>query len=262
MSTPAFLELNYKSTGQGQPLVLLHGLFGSLENLGLLSRALAEQYQVYAVDLPNHGRSPHTERTSLPLMAQQVKDWMDAKGLNKAILVGHSLGGKVAMELALTYPESVVSLVVIDIAPVAYPPSHGDVFAGLSSLDPASLGSRSDADLLLLRYVPEPAVRSFLLKNLVRQDQQFAWRMNFAVLQRDYGAMLQANRVDAMFPGPVLFLKGENSSYIRAEHEADMRSRFPAAGVKIVADTGHWLHAEKPSLTQRLLIKFLQQKPS
>jgi len=259
MSTPSLLELNYKCIGQGQPLVLLHGLFGSLENLGLLSRALAEEFQVYAVDLPNHGRSPHTERTSLPLMARQVKDWMAAKGLDKVILVGHSLGGKVAMELALTYPESIVSLTVIDISPVSYPPSHGDVFAGLGSLDLARLGSRSDADLLLHRYVPEPAVRSFLLKNLVRQEQQFTWRMNFAVLQRDYGAMLQANRADAVFAGPVLFLKGESSSYIRADHEADIRARFPAAGVKIVAEAGHWLHAEKPSLVQRLLMKFLQQ---
>lgn len=249
--------LHFKVAGEGEPLVLLHGLFGSLENLGAIARVLSAQFKVYSVDLPNHGRSAHRAGTGLAAMAHAVWQWMDEVGLSKAALVGHSLGGKVAMEVALTHPERATGVVVIDIAPVAYSPRHQDVFAGLNAIDPVALSSRAEAEALLSPYVREAAVRSFLLKNLVKEESGFRWRMHLADIQREYHNLIDENRSDAVFAGPTLFLKGDASDYIRPDHHQAITRRFPAAQFKVVANTGHWLHAEKPELTATLIRKFL-----
>ena len=247
-----------RSQGAGEHVIMLHGLFGSMENLGAIAKPLAEHFTVHSLDLPNHGRSPHTAELNLGTMAQAVKDWMDLTGIHQARVFGHSLGGKTAMELALTYPDRVTKLVVADIAPVVYPPHHDEVFAGLLSIEPDSLGSRTEADQLLLPYVPETAVRSFLLKNLVKEEESgFRWRLNLPVIHRSYAALISANRDDKSFAGPVLFLKGGNSDYyIGEQYRNDIVSRFPAAELKVVANTGHWLHAEKPDLVASLSLKF------
>ncbi len=251
-------ELNWKVAGQGEPLVLIHGLFGSLENLGGIARQLAESFTVYSLDLPNHGRSLHTEQINLPGLAECVLSWLNERNLQTVSIIGHSLGGKVAMELALTHPERIRQLVVLDIAPVAYSPHHNDVLDGLLALKPEQVTSRRDADEQLQAKVPEVAVRSFLLKNLVKQtDGGFAWRINLPVIHRDYPNMIAANRDDAVFEGGVLFIKGGNSDYILPEYRDQIVARFPNATVKIVPDTGHWLHAEKPDLVARLASRFL-----
>ena len=249
--------LYFRSQGQGDPLVMIHGLFGSMENLGTIAKQLADTFTVFSIDLPNHGRSPHSGEMSLTTMMEDVCAWMDSQGLTRAHFLGHSLGGKTAMELALSHPERVQKLVVLDIAPVHYPPHHNEVFAGLLSIEPDSLGSRQEADQLLMPHVPETAVRSFLLKNLVREEAGFRWRMNVPVIHRRYGDLIRENRADKQFNGPVLFLKGGDSNYIGEEYRADIINRFPAAQVKIVAGTGHWLHAEKPELVALLSKKFL-----
>lgn len=251
------MALNVKQTGGGPALVLLHGLFGSLENLGMIARKLAGDFTVYSVDLPNHGRSPHQDDTSLVQMASVLDDWLAAEGLTEVRLFGHSLGGKVAMELALTQPNRVSQLAVADIAPVAYEARHTQVFAGLLSLDLSQIQTRSQADDALARYVPELPVRSFLLKNLVKEPDGYRWRMNLPVLHRCYSALLAANH-DSQYPGPTLFLKGAQSNYITAAHQSAINSRFPAAQVRIIADTGHWLHAEKPDLVARTLLRFFR----
>lgn len=248
--------LHFKVTGDGAPLVLLHGLFGSLENLGAVARFLSVDFKVYSIDLPNHGRSPHEEGMDLPQMARVVGKWLVSLGLGRAALIGHSLGGKVAMEIALAHPELVDALAVIDIAPVQYPPRHDDVFAGLAAILPSSLLNRAEADAVLEPFVPELAVRSFLLKNLVKDESGFHWRMNLGDLQREYRGLIQANRAGT-FSQPVLFLKGGESDYIRAEHRNGILQRFPHAQLKIIPGVGHWLHAEKPELTATLLKRFL-----
>lgn len=250
--------LHVKVAGEGEPLVLLHGLFGSLENLGAVARFLSADFKVYSVDLPNHGRSSHREGADLSHMAAAVCQWMDSAGLIDPVIVGHSLGGKVAMEIALARPDRIAALVVIDIAPVTYPPRHQEVFAGLNAVDPAALTNRSDAESLLAAHVSENAVRSFLLKNLVKTDSGFAWRMHLPDIQREYPRLISENRSDATFLRPVLFLKGGDSDYIKPEHRQAILQRFPAAQLKIVPNTGHWLHAEKPELTAALIRKFLR----
>lgn len=248
--------LYHRCAGAGAPVILLHGLFGSLENLGALARLLAKDYLVYSVDLPNHGRSPHIAGANLKVMAEQLKIWMDECDLPQAHLVGHSLGGKVAMELALKEPARVGRLVVIDIAPVAYPPRHDDVFSGLNAINPSVIGPRAQADEVLSQYVYEPQVRAFLLKNLVKAEHGFAWRMNLEDIQRQYTQLIQAN-CDGVFEREVLFLKGSESNYIVPAYREEVIRRFPCAEMRIVDDTAHWLHAEKPELVSKLIAKFL-----
>lgn len=235
----------------------MHGLFGSLENLGGIARLLQDQFTVYSVDLPNHGRSPHSNPTSLERMSEQLGEWFGEQGLTNAKWLGHSLGGKVCMELALIQPDIVQRLVVVDIAPVAYGQHHDDVFAGLLSVDPATLSSRSEADKIIAAHVPEIAVRSFLLKNLQKEGGGFVWRMNLSALHDHYLSLIKANRTDSSFDGPTLFLKGGNSPYIGEAQRDDILQRFPSTQLKVVANTGHWLHAEKPEVVAKLVSKFL-----
>lgn len=248
--------LYHRCSGAGEPLILIHGLFGSLENLGAVARLLAKQYRVYSIDLPNHGRSAHLPQADLETMAKQVSEWMSEQGIRGAHIVGHSLGGKVAMELALMAPDKVERMVVIDIAPVAYPPKHDRIFEGLLAIDPAAVSDRGEADQVLAEYVSEAAVRSFLLKNLVKAGDGFAWRMNLNDLHRLYPQLVKGNRM-GVFEQAVLFLKGADSDYLSSQHKGDIVGRFPAAQLRVVEGTGHWLHAEKPELVSKLILKFL-----
>lgn len=251
--------LNYKQEGQGEPLVLIHGLFGSLENLGMIARLLKADFSLYSLDLPNHGRSFHIDTMTLPAMADMLKQWMDDQGLSSCHFLGHSLGGKVAMELALRYPDRVKQLIVADIAPVAYVRRHDDVFRGFNGVDLSSISRRQQADEQMKTHVSEVAVRSFLLKNLEPgEDGRWQWRINLAGIQRDYENLIAANSQDlAPFQQKTLFIKGELSSYILPEHKQAILALFPQASVRVIKDTNHWLHAEKPELFSGIVRRFL-----
>lgn len=251
-------SLYFRKQGQGEPVILVHGLFGSLENLGALARILAQHFCVYSVDLPNHGRSPHSHHMNLSSMAADLSTWMDEQQLTSAMLVGHSLGAKVVMELALNLPDKCKKLVAIDIAPVQYQPRHTQIFKGLLALDPPNLSSRSQADTQLKPYVTELAVRSFLLKNLVKEAKGFSWKMNLPVIDTCYSALIAANKLPMQpFSGEVLFIKGGNSDYILESHTEAIGARFPKAKLRLIANTGHWLHAEKPDHVAKLVARFL-----
>lgn len=252
------MQLNFRQFGEatGTPLVLLHGLFGSLENVSMLARQLADDFTVYALDLPNHGRSPSLNNAGLAQYAQAISEWMAQHRLSQAHVVGHSLGGKVAMELALASPEHVNRLVVLDISPVRYSNRHEHIFNGLAAIPLGQIKSRADADKILIEHVNEAAVRSFLLKNLYREDDKFAWRIDLNELHGSYSKLVGENRQKS-FDHPVLFLKGEQSNYILESHRAEVEQRFPKAQLRVVSDTEHWLHAEKPELVARLISRFL-----
>lgn len=259
------VELNHRITGDGPPLILLHGLFGSLENLGGISRRLQEQWQIHALDQRNHGSSPHTDTMDYPAMADDVLAYMDARGLDKAAILGHSMGGKTAMQVALRAPERVERIIVADIAPVTYQPRHDAVLEGLTSVDLGSIRSRQDADRVLADYVEEPGVRQFLLKNLVRvgEDERndhpglYRWRLNLPVIEQSYPGLARAPEGDGPFEGPVLFIKGADSAYIQEKHRDEIRRLFPNADLRIITGTGHWLHAEKPDSFAALCRRFL-----
>jgi esterase len=239
------------------PLVLIHGLFGSYENLGVIARSLSEQYQVINIDVRNHGQSGHSDQMSYALMVQDLAQTLDELHIASAALLGHSMGGKLAMAFALQYPQRVSKLIVADIAPVAYAPRHNAIFTGLVAIDLATLTSRTEADKQLSAYIAEPGVRQFLLKSLVKSDQRFHWRFNLQALKQHYNALIGAPQIDGCYNGPTLFIKGGNSDYILPEHKAGIMQLFPQAQAKIIQGTGHWLHAEKPAAFTKLVQDFL-----
>lgn len=254
--------LHYElSAANGPVVVLLHGLFGDLDNLKNLGRSLETEYQVLYVDLPNHGDSPHQAEMSLASMATALAQLCQQLSLPQIFVVGHSLGGKVAMELALSQPQLVRAVVAADIAPVAYEARHNNILAALNSVDLASIQQRQDADRALARSIDSLGVRQFLLKNLRRDGQQWHWRLNLTALIDNYPALTGAVR-EGHYDGPILFIKGGASDYLLAAHESAIRARFSQPEMKIIEGAGHWLHAEKPAVFNRLVQAFLAQHRS
>jgi len=242
-------------------VVLLHGLFGSGNNLGALARALQDCRCVFTVDLPNHGRSDWMEEATLPAMADCLRDWMLHRGIHSAQIVGHSLGGKVAMQLALSQPQLVSALVVADIAPVEYPPHHNEVFDALDAVAAAACDSRAAAAQLMARHLAEDQVVQFLLASLRRDsDGVYRWRFNLEGLKRGYAAVRAEPDMRAPYRGPVLFIKGGDSKYIMEAHRSHILHLFPGAAMKIMSGCGHWLHAQRPSLFNSLVRRFLLEQ--
>lgn len=241
-------------------LVLIHGLFGNLDNLAVIRRELQQEYKVLSVDLLDHGLSPRSEKFSFLSNAEYLHRVFQHLHIEHAHVLGHSLGGKVAMTFALTYPQKVDKLILADIAPVAYSQRHQTVIDGLNSVDLSSLQGRSQADQMMSQHIVESGVRQFLLKSLVNEEQQWRWRFNLPLLQRDYANVSAA--IDSQgnkFEGEVLFIKGGKSDYLLPEHQSAIAALFPNSQAKVIAGAGHWLHAEKPVIFNRLVSTFLQQ---
>lgn len=240
------------------PVILLHGLFGSLENLGVVARALSDTWEVHALDLRNHGRSPHADSMSYPEMAEDVRAYMDRNGMNRAAIIGHSMGGKTGMQLALDAPDRVARLIVADIAPVDYPRHHDAILEGLKGVDTQGLKSRSEADRALRPFIEEAGVRQFLLKNLAKSDEGgFTWRLNLDAIENCYDAILAGQEAGEPYQGPMLLIKGGQSDYIQDHHRDKIARLFPNTVLRIIPGTGHWLHAEKPALFTTLCERFL-----
>jgi esterase len=256
-------DLYVKRVGEGSAVILLHGLFGSGANLGSLARALQEQFSVFSPDLPNHGRSGWLAKPDLPAMADRLRHWMDAQGLSSAHLVGHSLGGKVAMQLALQCPTQVRSLIVADIAPVRYAAHHESVFAALQAVATGSCASREDAARILASYLQEAAVIQFLLASLQRDSGGIMrWRFDLQGIRDAYPSLLAAPLAEKSYAGPVLFIKGGASDYIQAQHWSAIQALFPAASIRMMPGCGHWLHVEKPQQFNGIVTRFLTSSES
>lgn len=251
------VNLNYKVEGEGKPIVLIHGLFGNLDNLGLLARDLKNDHQVISIDLRNHGESFHSDQHNYPLMAQDVADCLAQLTSEPAIIIGHSMGGKVAMQLAQLAPGMIKQLVVLDMAPVAYTiRRHDNVFAGLFAVSEQKPASRQQAMKILEQHIELEGVRQFLGKSLYKQDEYFSWRFNVQSLYDNYHSILGWVPVPASDIA-TLFIKGGNSDYILAEYQAEIARQFPKAKAHIIANAGHWLHAEKPAEVLRAIRKFI-----
>lgn len=251
------VDLAASVKGEGPPLLLLHGLFGAGDTLGGIRRRMDSEYQVHSLDLRNHGDSPHTDTMSYPEMAMDVLAYMDRAGLETANLLGHSMGGKVAMEMALMAPERVERLIVADIAPVAYEPHHDNIEKALRSLDPSQVRSRREADSVLAESIEERGVRQFLLTNLVPSNGGFRWRMNVPGILACYDQIMAGPHNSGVYEGPTLFIRGGESDYIQPEHRDAVSGYFPNAELKVIPEVGHWLHAEKPELFARICQRFL-----
>ncbi|RAJ96470.1 alpha/beta fold hydrolase [Aliidiomarina maris] len=251
------MQLNYERQGEGAPVILIHGLFGDLDNLKSISRSLSDDYTVINLDVRNHGQSPHSDSMTYDEMAADVIAVADAEGLDEFHLLGHSMGGKIAMEIALRHPSRVRSLIVADIAPVAYDARHSTILDALSALDVSQINSRQEADKALAERIESQGVRQFLLKNLRKQEDTWGWRMNLAALQDNYAQLIGAPTADGQYTGPVLFIRGELSDYVTEDHRDAIGSRFPNARPFTIANTGHWLHAEKPQAFNQRVRDFL-----
>jgi esterase len=257
------MELNCRQySDSGVPVLVLHGLFGSLSNWGWHCKQLAQQYAVYGVDLRNHGDSPHSDQLDYQVMADDVRELIVRLGLKYCCIVGHSMGGKVAMQLALNFPDLVEKLVIVDIAPVSYPENadrHMCVLAGMDAVKLNEIKSRAEAEVTLRDYISEEATRKFLLTNLVRNKKGlFEWRLHKDSIRENHANLRAGLTATKSFFKPVLFVKGSLSPYIKSEHEGQIKEFFPAASVKLIMDAGHWLHAEQPQALQKILLKFLQ----
>ena len=249
---------HYSSTEENKPwLLLIHGLFGSLDNLAVIRRDLQSDFNVLSVDLPDHGKSQHTTAFSFEHYASQLFDLIDQLKIKELHILGHSLGGKIAMMMALKQSHRITKLVIADISPAKYSARHHAVLAGLNNVDLNNTKDRTHANQQMAEYVIEPGVRQFLLKSLYQNDGKWAWRFNLNLLERDYNHLSQAIESDNQFVNPVLFIKGGNSDYLLSEHQAPIAKLFPNSQAKVIQNTGHWLHSEKPNIFNRLTRSFL-----
>ena len=251
------MKLNIRKTGTGKPLIILHGLFGSADNWMSIARDLSESYTLYLVDQRNHGDSGHSEEWNYQVMAEDIVELMDGEGLDKAFLMGHSMGGKTAMFVALQYPERVEKLIVADIAPRYYPVHHEKILEGLNAIDLETVSSRKEADEILAGHIDEPGIRQFLLKSLTRKEGMFAWKVNLPVITEKIEIVGEGIDVDGSFEKPTLFMGGANSRYIQEKDRADMDRYFPNNHLIYIKDAGHWLHAEQPAAVIETVKAFL-----
>ena len=247
-----------KVQGEGGDVVLLHGLFGQGGNLQSIAKALEGRFRVHSLDLPDHGRSPWSTDPSITGYAEAVNAWMTVQGIEDAFFLGHSLGGKVAMALALKRPTRVTRLVVADIAPVTYAPSHQAVFRGLQAVAEAGCATRKAAGLILERYIDEPNVRQFLLLSLGKEEgaTTLVWRLNHAALAQAYPLLLAGLSSDTPFENEALFIRGALSGYVEDTYLPATQRLFPNFRLETLQGVGHWLHAEAPDLFNEQVLGF------
>jgi esterase len=245
--------------GKGRPVAILHGLFGSGRNWATIAQRLATRYQIVAFDLRNHGASPWAPTMDYAEMAEDVHAAMRARGHTQYMLIGHSMGGKVAMIVALTRATAVERLIVVDIAPVAYPVSYLGYVRAMQALDLGAITRRSEADALLADTIRDPSERSFLLQNLVRGDGKPRWRLNLVALETALPALagFPVFPPNTSYAGPTLFIAGGKSLALRPRHKPAIKALFPNAVVARIENAGHWVHAERPEMFLALAEPFL-----
>ena len=246
-------------TGQGPPALVLHGLFGSGTNWRTIARRLGTRLECHLVDQRNHGRSPHTPGMTYPALAADVLAYLDAHRIDRAGLIGHSMGGKTAMTLALLAQERVRWLVVADIAPALSPSDHQPILDALRALALDALPSRTAADAALAPRLPDPGLRQFLLQNLVHGSSGLGFRIDLEAIAAALPDLVDfpAASPGAVYEGPTLFLRGARSDYITPHHESGIRALFPAASIATIDAAGHWLHAEQPAAVTARIEAFL-----
>ncbi len=253
------LALHYEVFRAGVPLVILPGLFGSIGNWRTMARRLAVKYRVLVADLRNHGLSPHADSMRYEEMAEDVALLLDKQGMARVAVLGHSMGGKVAMTFALSYPERVGALLVADVVPVRYGRHMDGLLAALRHLPVATLRDRDGADAALAVSVEDERLRQFLLQNLVREGEGFRWRVNLAAIDANMDSLVGFPDFEAgiQYHGPTCFLAGGRSRYVRPEHWDAVRARFPEAKLVTFPEAGHWLHAEVPDEFLAAILTFL-----
>jgi len=256
--TAAPVTLHDDPRGEGPAIVILHGLFGCGNNWGRYIRNLAAHWRVHAPDLRNHGQSPEAEPMTYEAMAEDVIALLNRAGHDRAVIIGHSMGGKVAMTLALNHPGRVAGLVIVDIAPITYGHEHGALIWAMQSLDDAAMATRRDADRALSQKVPETEVRQFLLTNLERAEQGWRWRLPLATLAEAMSAIDGFPELDGQWPGPTLAIYGGRSECLNSKlAQRAVTQCFPAAEIQAIPEAGHFVHVEVPERFTNILTNWL-----
>lgn len=254
-------QLHSRIEGQGRPLLIIHGFLGTSDNWKTFAgQYAAEGFQAHALDMRNHGRSFHSPVSTYEAMVSDVADYCSAHQIENFDLIGHSMGGKIAMFFATSHPEMVNKLIVADIGPKYYRQHHQDILAGLNAVDFSVKPTRSDIEEILKKYIDDAGTIQFLMKNLYWVEPgQLAFRFNLPVLTKEIENVGEALSENAVFDKPALFLRGGNSNYIKDEDSGLIRKHFPKAVVATIKDAGHWLHAEKPKEFFESTLYFLRQ---
>lgn len=240
------MELYFRELGKGQPLILLHGIFGSSDNWLTQARMLSDSYRTFALDLRNHGQSPHDDVFDYRVMVDDLLEFIQKHDLHDPVLIGHSMGGKVAMNFAVAHPEKLQKLIVVDMAPKSYSMRHDVILEGLQAIPIENITTREEADEALAAFVEEPEIRQFLLKNMQRKPEGgFRWKLNLPVIADNIDNVGMDLQFDGKFEKPALFIKGARSNYVKDEDADRIHAVFPDAEIATF-DTGHWVPAEKP----------------
>ncbi|MCP4521877.1 MAG: alpha/beta fold hydrolase [Cytophagales bacterium] len=244
------MKLNYRVEGEGTPMIILHGLFGALDNWLSLAKIFAKGgKKVYLVDQRNHGKSPHSEEHHYHAMADDLNEFIEDHQIEQPLIVGHSMGGKTLMRFSVKYPEKLSKMIIVDIAPRYYPIHHRTIIDGLKAVKVETVKTRREAEKRLEPFVKELGLRQFLLKNMVRTGDHYAWKVNLSVIDQEIENIGEALPIKAVCNVPVLFLSGGASDYVKEEDHSHILKHFPNASFKVLEGAGHWLHAEKPQET-------------
>jgi esterase len=255
------MQLFFRELGQGQPIIILHGIFGSSDNWLTQARILSANYRVFTIDQRNHGQSPHSDVFDYPSMVEDLKEFILQHDLKNPIVIGHSMGGKVVMNFALAHGDMIDKMIVVDISPRPYNLEHYVIINGLKAIPIDSVQSRNEADAALSEYVPEADVRQFLLKNLSRKPEGgFSWKINLPVIDKNLIKIGFDLQYAGTFEKDTLFIRGGKSKYVRDEDWEHITEVFPAAQL-VTLDTGHWVQAEKPMEFVEEVKRWLEQHP-
>lgn len=254
------MKLNFKTFGSGEPLIILHGLMGMLDNWQKLAKGYAEHFEVFILDARSHGHSPHDAEINYEIMTHDLLEFCHDHGLSEIYLMGHSMGGKTAMKFAQNFPDFITKLIIVDIAPVSYPVHHHLILEGLKSLDFDSIKSRGEAERHLEKYVPQLSVRQFLMKSSYWIEKgRLGLRFNLDAIIENI-EVIGEETMDAVFTKETLFIRGSESDYIKAEYLDTINKYFPDNKLVTIPNAGHWLHAEQPQLFIKETLKFLLEE--
>ena len=263
------MELFFRKYGKGPPLIIIHGLYGSSDNWVSISRKLAENFKVYLIDQRNHGKSPHSTEHNYQLLKEDLREFMDSQSIEKAIIIGHSMGGKTAMFFAVDYPERVSHLIIADISPRSYETTnsnqllaHSTIIRAMYNIDFYGITKRQEIDKILAKSIPENRIRQFLLKNIKRsKDNKYSWSLNIKTIKNELANIMKGldENQPEIIEFPVLFIKGEKSDYILNEDKKAIQKIFPYSDIETIPNTGHWLHAEQPGLFLEKIKNFILQ---
>jgi esterase len=255
------MELHFREMGQGQPLLILHGLFGSSDNWLTIAKQLAEDYRVFIIDQRNHGQSPHSEEWNYTVMAKDIADFCVQHQLENIYIVGHSMGGKTVMKMAELFPQTIQKMIVIDIAPRYYPVHHHQILSALKSINFEEVISRKQAEDVLQHSIDDIGTRQFLLKNIYWiSDGKLAWRFNLNVISNLIEIVGEATPSDVQKVCNIetLFIKGEKSAYIKLDDELSIQQQYPNSKVITISNAGHWVHAENPIALHAAMLNFFE----